>query len=200
MQIGISTKVFATSLMISLLAACSSTSTVSDAASTTDSVQIAAINSVQEDSNAAEQIASEAAAAQAVVAQAVVAQEAAVQAAALAAQQRENQLNALRYTIYFDFDQSMIKAEFRKVLNNHVVYLANNPGIRLLLEGHADERGTREYNMALGERRGNAVSRYLVVQGVSADSIEVISFGEERPVSERFWAENRRVEIRYLND
>ncbi len=195
MQIGISTKVFATSLMISLLAACSSTSTVSDAASTTDSVQIAAINSVQEDSNAAEQIASEAAAAQA-----VVAQEAAVQAAALAAQQRENQLNALRYTIYFDFDQSMIKAEFRKVLNNHVVYLANNPGIRLLLEGHADERGTREYNMALGERRGNAVSRYLVVQGVSADSIEVISFGEERPVSERFWAENRRVEIRYLND
>ena len=71
-----------------------------------------------------------------------------------------------------------------------------------MLEGHADERGTREYNMALGERRGNSVSRYLVVQGVSVDAIEVVSFGEERPVNEGHdeasWSENRRVEIRYV--
>ncbi|HIG36721.1 MAG TPA: peptidoglycan-associated lipoprotein, partial [Oceanospirillaceae bacterium] len=77
------------------------------------------------------------------------------------------------------------------------------PTAKIVLEGHADERGTREYNIALGERRGNAVSRYLVVQGVSVDAIEVVSFGEERPVNaghdSASWAENRRVEIRYIN-
>ena len=88
------------------------------------------------------------------------------------------------------------------MLNGHAAYLAQNPGARIVLEGHADERGTREYNMALGERRGNSVSRYLVVQGVSVDAIEVVSFGEERPVNEGHdeasWSENRRVEIRYV--
>ncbi len=87
------------------------------------------------------------------------------------------------------------------MLNGHAAFLAQNPGARIVLEGHADERGTREYNMALGERRGNSVSRYLVVQGVSVDAIEVVSFGEERPVNEGHnessWSENRRVEIRY---
>jgi len=109
----------------------------------------------------------------------------------------------LAHVIYFDFDQSTIKAEFRMALNGHAAYLSQNPSARVVLEGHADERGTREYNIALGERRGNAVSRYLVFQGVSVDAIEVVSFGEERPVNagqdSASWSENRRVEIRYIN-
>jgi peptidoglycan-associated lipoprotein len=207
MQIGIATKVFASSLIISLLASCSSTSTISDAVSTADLAQPAATSAALEDSNAVEQRAAEEAAAVAAQEAAAAAQEAAAaaqeaaaqKAAALAAQQQEDQRKALPHTIYFDFDQSMIKAEFRKVLDSHAAYLINNLAVSLILEGHADEHGTREYNMALGERRGNAVSRYLVVQGVSSSAIEVISFGEERPVSIGSWSENRRVQIKYLD-
>jgi len=135
-----------------------------------------------------------------------VAQQAASEAAAVAAQkqqQAQDTAQALAHIIYFDFDQSTIKAEFRTALNGHAAYLSQNPSASIVLEGHADERGTREYNIALGERRGNAVSRYLVVQGVSIDAIEVVSFGEERPVNaghdSASWSENRRVEIRYIN-
>ena len=109
----------------------------------------------------------------------------------------------MAYVIYFDFDQSTIKPEFRIALNGHAAYLSQNPSARIVLEGHADECGTREYNIALGERRGNAVSRYLVVQGVSIEAIEVVSFGEERPVNSgsesASLSENRRVEVRYVN-
>jgi|TARA_B110000881_G_scaffold183868_1_gene171251 peptidoglycan-associated lipoprotein len=135
-----------------------------------------------------------------------VAQQVASEAAAVAAQkqqQAQDTAQALAHIIYFDFDQSTIKAEFRTALNGHAAYLSQNPSASIVLEGHADERGTREYNIALGERRGNAVSRYLVVQGVSIDAIEVVSFGEERPVNaghdSASWSENRRVEIRYIN-
>jgi len=137
------------------------------------------------------------------------AQQAANEAAAVAEniaqqqQQAQETAQALAHIIYFDFDQSTIKAEFRTALNGHAAYLSQNPSASIVLEGHADERGTREYNIALGERRGNAVSRYLVVQGVSIDAIEVVSFGEERPVNaghdSASWSENRRVEIRYIN-
>jgi peptidoglycan-associated lipoprotein len=214
MQIGTATKVFATSLMISLLAACSSTGKISDAASATDLAQTAAVDSVQVDSTAVEEAAAIAAqeAAAAIAAQgaaaAIAAQEAAAaiaaqEAVALAAEKQKNQARALAHIIYFDFDQSTIKPEFREVLNGHAAYLASNPSARLVLEGHADERGTREYNMALGERRANAVSRYLVLQGVSGNVIEVVSFGEERPVvdsyGEESWSENRRVELKYLS-
>jgi peptidoglycan-associated lipoprotein len=118
-------------------------------------------------------------------------------------QQAQKAAEALAHVIYFDFDQSTIKAEFRTALNGHAAYLSQNPSAKIVLEGHADERGTREYNIALGERRGNAVSRYLVVQGVSIEAIEVVSFGEERPVNSgsdsASLAENRRVEVRYVN-
>jgi peptidoglycan-associated lipoprotein len=136
------------------------------------------------------------------------AQQAASEAAAVAEnlaqqQQAQDTAQALAHVIYFDFDQSTIKAEFRTALNGHAAYLSQNPSARIVLEGHADERGTREYNIALGERRGNAVSRYLVVQGVSVAAIEVVSFGEERPVNagqdSASLSENRRVEIRYIN-
>ncbi|MDX1398381.1 MAG: peptidoglycan-associated lipoprotein Pal [Oceanospirillum sp.] len=104
-------------------------------------------------------------------------------------------------TVYFDFDMSTIREDSREVLDLHVAYLNANPMQNVVLEGHADERGTREYNNALGERRGNAVKNYFTVQGVSADRIEVISYGEEKPAvighNNAAWSKNRRVEIKY---
>lgn len=100
---------------------------------------------------------------------------------------------------YFDFDQSVLKPESRAALTAHAAQLKNN-SVSVRLEGHSDERGTREYNMALGERRANAVADFLVLQGVSRSRIETISYGEERPArmgdSESSWAMNRRVELK----
>ncbi len=104
--------------------------------------------------------------------------------------------------IYFDFDKSDIKDEFRDIINAHAEYLATNQGVNITIEGHTDERGTREYNIALGERRANAVKRMLTLQGVSASQIRVISYGEERPAAlghdQRAWALNRRAILDYL--
>ncbi len=99
---------------------------------------------------------------------------------------------------YFDFDQATLSAETRDALNVAASILSKtNNSIRL--EGHADERGTREYNLALGERRAKAIANYLSLQGVSSSRIEVISYGEEKPVNassnESAWAKNRRVEL-----
>jgi len=103
--------------------------------------------------------------------------------------------------IYFDFDKSDIKSEFRPIIQAHASYLADHPRVRVKLEGHADERGTREYNIGLGERRANSVRAFLTLQGVSASQIETVSYGEERPVAmchdESCWHLNRRVEIVY---
>lgn len=108
--------------------------------------------------------------------------------------------NALATTIfYFEFDRSDLSAEAREALVYHANRLMENSSLRYRLEGHADERGTREYNLALGERRAQAIERYLQVQGVSSNQLEVISYGEEQPVdpgtSEAAHARNRRVEI-----
>lgn len=116
-----------------------------------------------------------------------------------AAQIRERD-NALATTVfYFEFDRSDLSAEAREALVHHANRLMENPSLRYRLEGHADERGTREYNLALGERRAQAVERYLQVQGVSSNQLEVISYGEEQPVdpgtSEAAYARNRRVEL-----
>ena len=102
-------------------------------------------------------------------------------------------------TFYFEYDSSDLKPEAMRALDVHAKDLKGN-GARVVLEGHTDERGTREYNMALGERRAKAVQRYLVLQGVSPAQLEVVSYGEERPVAtghdEQSWAQNRRVELR----
>ncbi len=102
-------------------------------------------------------------------------------------------------TFYFEYDSSDLKPEAMRALDVHAKDLKGN-GARVVLEGHADERGTREYNMALGERRAKAVQRYLVLQGVSPAQLELVSYGEERPVAtgndEQSWAQNRRVELR----
>ena len=104
-------------------------------------------------------------------------------------------------TFYFDLDQSSIKAQFRAPLAAHATFLAQNPNAKVVLEGHCDERGTKEYNIALGERRGNAVAQFLKVNGVQASQIEVVSYGEERPAmsgsNESAWAKNRRVVLQY---
>ncbi len=103
--------------------------------------------------------------------------------------------------VYFGYDRSEIRPEFKDVLNAHAQYLQANPNARIVLEGHCDERGTVEYNLALGERRANTVKRYLVVQGANPGQLESVSFGEERPAmvgsSELNWSKNRRAEIKY---
>ena len=104
-------------------------------------------------------------------------------------------------TVYFDFDQDAVKPEFQAIMACHAKYLQDRPESRITLEGNADERGTREYNLGLGERRGNAVSGALQAAGGSAGQLTVVSYGEERPVdtasTEAAWAKNRRVEIVY---
>lgn len=103
--------------------------------------------------------------------------------------------------VYFDFDSAEIRAEDKELLANHAEFLADNPEVSVVLEGHTDERGSREYNLALGERRAKAVQRLLVLQGAARDQMEVVSFGEERPAArghdESAWAQNRRVELVY---
>ncbi len=108
---------------------------------------------------------------------------------------------SLQGLFYFDYDQAIVKRAGHSELNKHAQYLSANRSERVRIEGHADERGTREYNLALGERRANSVKAYLQAQGVMASQMEVISYGEEKPVSdshtESGWAMNRRVEIVY---
>lgn len=108
--------------------------------------------------------------------------------------------DALRQTVfYFDFDIAEFKQEDRDTLTYHARDLAANPRKSVRLEGHADERGTREYNLALGERRANGILNYLIVNGASRSQIEVVSYGEERPAQngqfEAAYSRNRRVEI-----
>jgi peptidoglycan-associated lipoprotein len=103
--------------------------------------------------------------------------------------------------VYFDLDRTEIKPEFQAQIACHAEYLSQFPNARVTLEGHADERGTREYNLGLGERRGNAVQGALSSSGASAGQLSVVSYGEERPVDrghdESAWSKNRRVEIVY---
>ncbi len=116
-----------------------------------------------------------------------------------AAEIERDRLRAIT-TFYFEFDKAELDTEARNALVVHAADLKANPSRRVRLEGHADERGTREYNLALGERRSQAVERYLQVQGVSANQMEVISYGEERPVetgtTEAAYSKNRRVEMK----
>lgn len=98
--------------------------------------------------------------------------------------------------IFFDFDRFELKGEARRTLSRQAEWLGKNPGVTVTVEGHTDERGTREYNIALGERRAVAVKNFLIEQGVSATRVTTISFGKERPVavgsSEVSWSQNRR--------
>jgi peptidoglycan-associated lipoprotein len=103
--------------------------------------------------------------------------------------------------IYFDFDKSEVKAEYLSTVAAHASYVSAHGSARVTLEGHADERGTREYNLGLGERRGHAISGLLSAGGAMGDQLDTVSYGEERPVcrvsDEGCWWQNRRVEIVY---
>jgi peptidoglycan-associated lipoprotein len=107
----------------------------------------------------------------------------------------------VKRVIYFEFNQSDIKPEMQNIILAHGTYLASNPGASVTLEGHTDERGSREYNVGLGERRAQAVRRLLMFQGATDQQIKVVSYGEEKPAvnghDETAWVQNRRVEIIY---
>ena len=103
--------------------------------------------------------------------------------------------------VYFDFDSSDLSSDDYQTLDAHAQFLIANAKSRVALTGHTDERGTREYNMALGERRAKGVQSYLISKGVQATQLEAVSYGKEMPVNqghnEAAWKENRRVEINY---
>ena len=105
--------------------------------------------------------------------------------------------------IYFDYDKAAIRPEFMVVINTHAKLAAKYPQLRMRLEGHADERGSREYNVALSENRAKSVRRIMGTQGARASQIRTIGYGEEVPIvagkGERSWQKNRRVEIKYEN-
>jgi peptidoglycan-associated lipoprotein len=109
-----------------------------------------------------------------------------------------------RRSVYFDFDSNLIKDEFRPLVTAHARYLQQNPGAKIRIEGHADERGSREYNIALGQRRSEAVKQMMQLLGARPDQIESVSFGEEKPKAtghdEASWAENRRGDIVYQGE
>jgi len=104
-------------------------------------------------------------------------------------------------TFYFDFDRSTIRSDDRSVIMAHGEYLVTHPNVRVALNGYTDERGSREYNLALGEQRAKSVADLLLLQGVGKDQINVVSYGEERPAAlghdEASWQQNRRVVIVY---
>jgi peptidoglycan-associated lipoprotein len=101
--------------------------------------------------------------------------------------------------IHFDFDKYEVRPEDEAILKENAAFLKNNPKMRIQIEGHCDERGTVEYNLALGERRANNTKKYLVFLGIPADLISTISYGKERPLdkghNEEAWAKNRRAHI-----
>lgn len=107
-------------------------------------------------------------------------------------------------SVYFDYDSSLIKDEFKPVVAAHAKYLSQNRSRRVRVEGNTDERGSREYNLALGQRRADAVKQMMQLLGASGDQIETLSFGEEKPKSsghdEAAWTENRRADIRYQGE
>ncbi|MEH0666353.1 peptidoglycan-associated lipoprotein Pal [Vibrio scophthalmi] len=123
------------------------------------------------------------------------------QNAQLSEQELKEQALRETQTIYFAFDNATIAADYEEMLAAHAAYLSKDPALKVTIEGHADERGTPEYNIALGERRAEAVAKYLQALGVQADQIAIVSYGEEKPLllgqSEDVYAKNRRAVLVY---
>ena len=118
-------------------------------------------------------------------------------------EQQRQEMERLRseHIVYFDFDKSTVSSEFSAILDAHAKFLNENSNVSVLIEGHADERGTPEYNIALGERRAKAVVTYLENMGVSSSQLSVVSYGEEKPMvkdrTEAAFAKNRRAVLVY---
>jgi len=104
--------------------------------------------------------------------------------------------------VYFDYDSSSVRPQDLPILEAHAAYLSANPNVNIRVEGHTDDRGSREYNLALGERRALAIRQILMLQGASINQFQVTSYGEERLAAEGYdesvWSQNRRVELTYL--
>jgi len=115
------------------------------------------------------------------------------------ASQRDAAFSRMPRVIYFDFDSFVVKEEFRPVVEGHARLLSGDRSARISVEGHTDERGGREYNLALGQKRAEAVAKSLVLLGARESQLEAVSFGEERPAAqgsgESVWSQNRRVEL-----
>ena len=109
------------------------------------------------------------------------------------------QMSANFQRVYFDFDKSALDDDSKSALSDNVKIMQEHPDVRIEIQGHADERGTTDYNLALGQRRAEAVTSYMKSQGVAASRIKVVSFGEEKPIdgssNERAWSKNRRCEF-----
>jgi len=107
-------------------------------------------------------------------------------------------------SIYFDYDSYAVKAEYQDIVAAHAKFLSSRKDLKVMLEGHADERGSREYNLALGQQRSEAVFKVITMTGGLKDNLEAVSFGKEKPVAighdESAWKQNRRVDIRYSDD
>lgn len=107
-------------------------------------------------------------------------------------------------SVYFDFDRFDIRDEFKGLVVNHGKFMAGRADARMLIQGNADERGSREYNLALGQRRADAVKKSLLLQGIKEESLEAVSLGEEKPKAtghdEAAWAENRRADMLYKGE
>lgn len=107
-------------------------------------------------------------------------------------------------SVYYDYDSFVVKNEYRPLVQAHAQYLRDNAGARVLLQGNADERGSREYNLALGQKRADSVKNALTLSGAKDSQIEAVSLGEEKPRAtghdEASWAENRRTDIRYQGE
>jgi peptidoglycan-associated lipoprotein len=180
MRLNKTVKALAVALPMFALAACSSTSDESEESQVDTNTQTAVEETVQV--SAAQK-------------EAMIAEQ--------KRQQLADQLEALRseHIVYFDFDTSTLNSQFTSVLNAHAKFLSENSNVNVLVEGHADERGTPEYNIALGERRAKAVVTYLENMGVSSSQISVVSYGEEKPMvkdrSQSAFAKNRRAVLVY---
>ncbi|OEF24811.1 peptidoglycan-associated lipoprotein Pal [Vibrio rumoiensis] len=120
---------------------------------------------------------------------------------ALSEQEQLQQKLRENSTVFFKFDNSEISSEYEDILAAHAKFLSNMPNVKVTIEGYADERGTPEYNIALGERRAEAVSKYLQALGVQADQISIVSYGEEKPLemgqTESAYSKNRRAVVVY---
>ncbi len=107
-------------------------------------------------------------------------------------------------SVYFELDSNVVKDEFKPLVSAHARYLQQNRGQKVTIQGNADERGSREYNLALGQRRADAVKQAMMLLGAQSGQIETVSFGEEKPRAagrdEKSWSENRRADIVYPND
>lgn len=185
MQLSNITKALLIAVPALLLTACGSTSEDQNAsaASATNQAQEAQTEAAAQEANAVEVARME-------------------EAARLEEVQKQKEEALLQtQTVYFDFDKSKVDAKYLELLQAHANFLIKNPSQKVMIEGHCDERGTPEYNIALGERRAKAVAQYLQSLGVVAEQISTVSYGEEKPVdlsrTNAGFAQNRRAVLVY---